>query len=163
MNLRNLNHNNIEEIWEINEQGLPGTGKVSREEISRLLDYSDLALGAFLSSRLIGFVICLPPKTEYGSLNYAWFNDRYSDFLYVDRIAVSKSHQNKGVGSIIYSEVIQNALELKVPVTAEVNLSPPNPGSVRFHLRHGFKQVDVYDSGEKKVAMMVYDLSLIHI
>jgi len=157
VDLRKLNQNHIEEIWEINEQGLPGTGKVSKEEIARLLDYSDLAFGAFLSSRLIGFVICLPPKTEYGSLNYAWFNDRYSDFLYVDRIAVSKSHQNKGVGSVIYSEVIQKALELKVPVTAEVNLSPPNPGSVRFHLRHGFKQVDVYDSGEKKVAMMVYD------
>ena len=103
MNLRELNQDHIEEIWEINEQGLPGTGKVSKDEISRLLDYSDLAFGAFLSSRLIGFVICLPPKTEYGSLNYAWFNDRYSDFLYVDRIAVSKSHQNKGVGSLTVS------------------------------------------------------------
>ena len=44
MNLRELNQNHIEEIWEINEQGLPGTGKVSKDEISRLLDYSDLAL-----------------------------------------------------------------------------------------------------------------------
>ena len=52
VNLRELNHNHIEEIWEINEQGLPGTGKVSKGKISRLLDYSNLAFGA-PSSRLI--------------------------------------------------------------------------------------------------------------
>ena len=43
MNLRELNQNHIEEIWEINEQGLPGTGKVSKDEISRLLDFANLA------------------------------------------------------------------------------------------------------------------------
>ena len=50
MNLRELNQRHIEEIWQINEQGLPGTGKVSKDEISSLLDYANLAFGAFLLS-----------------------------------------------------------------------------------------------------------------
>ena len=64
-----------------------------------LLDFSSLAVGAYHGKQLVGFVICLPPKTEYGSLNYAWFNQRYNEFLYVDRIAVATKYQNQKIGT----------------------------------------------------------------
>ena len=79
MIIRELNTQDITMIWKINEEGLPGTGKVSEDEIKKLLNYSELSLGAFDENELLGVVICLLPRTEYGSLNYAWFIKNYHD------------------------------------------------------------------------------------
>ena len=135
MEIRALQISDSSLIWEINEQGLPGTGKVSEQEIVDLLEFSSLSIGLFDNNSLLGFVICLPPKTAYGSLNYLWFNERYDDFLYVDRIAVSTANRNQKIGSKLYQAVIDTASKLGVPIAAEVNLRPPNPDSVRFHQR----------------------------
>ena len=155
MNIRHLTHADVEAMWVINEEGLPGTGRVSPSELTALLDLASLSLGAFDAQHMLGFVICLPPQTTYGSLNYAWFNQRYDAFLYVDRIAVATDHRNRGVGSALYSQVIAEANEQAVPVAAEVNLVPPNPGSVRFHQRFNFVEVGTLDHGEKAVTMFL--------
>jgi len=156
LEIRSLSKTDVDSIWKINEDGLPGTGKVSRDEIKELLDFASLAVGAYYSEELVGFVICLPPKTAYSSLNYAWFNQRYNEFLYVDRIAVKAQFQNQKIGTLLYDFVKRNATENGIPVTAEVNIQPPNPGSMRFHDRHGFQQVEVLDHDEKSVALFVY-------
>ena len=107
---------------------------------------------------MLGFVICLPPQTSYGSLNYAWFNQRYDAFLYVDRIAVAPADRNRGIGSALYENVISVARDRSVPVAAEVNLEPPNPGSVRFHHRFNFNEVGTLDHGTKAVTMFLRDV-----
>ena len=155
MNIRNLTHTDVEAMWAINEDGLPGTGQVSQVELMALLDLASLSLGAFEDDRMLGFVICLPPRTTYGSLNYAWFNQRYDAFLYVDRVAVAPTHRNKGVGTALYDKVVAAAQERSVPVAAEVNLDPPNPGSVRFHQRFNFDEVGTLDHGTKAVTMFL--------
>ena len=155
MNIRNLTHADVEAMWAINEDGLPGTGQVSPAELIALLDLASFAVGAFQDNSMLGFVICLPPRTTYGSLNYAWFNQRYDAFLYVDRIAVATDHRNRGVGSALYSQVIAEANEQAVPVAAEVNRRPPNPGSMRFHHRFNFVEVGTLDHGEKAVTMFL--------
>jgi len=104
---------------------------------------------------MVGFVLCLLPNTRYASLNYAWFNERYSSFLYVDRIAVAERHRDKGIGTLLYRYIIEHAHQRGLPVTAEVNLTPPNPGSIRFHERHDFNQIGEFHQGEKSVAMML--------
>ncbi|RJU88885.1 MAG: GNAT family N-acetyltransferase [Candidatus Poseidoniales archaeon] len=155
MQCRPLSEVDVASIWAINEEGLPGTGKVSENEIIKLLEYAELSLGFFDQESLLGFVICLPPGTSYGSLNYAWFNNRYDDFLYVDRVAVSTLHRNSKIGTKLYSEVISFAQERGVPVVAEVNRTPPNPGSMRFHERCGFSEVGVFSHQEKSVTMLL--------
>ncbi len=157
MQLRILGSKDIPSIWEINEQGLPGTGKVSQDEIAELIRLADLSLGAFEEDELVGFVLCLLPRTKYASLNYAWFNQRYNDFLYVDRIAVRESHRNRTIGSLLYQEVIAHAQQNNFPITAEVSLKPPNPDSMRFHYRFGFSEVGVLHHENKSVTMMFRD------
>ncbi len=155
MEIRNLASANIEAIWAINEQGLPGTGRVSEQEVSDLLQFSSLSVGMFDGNELLGFVICLPPGTRYGSLNYQWFNDHYNAFVYVDRIAVSTLHRNQGVGTKLYDAVVAYSKEKNIPIAAEVNLNPPNPGSIRFHERFNFEQVGVLHHNEKSVTMLL--------
>ena len=155
MDIIALSASDIDAMWTINEQGLPGTGKVSKEEIGQLLEFSSLSVGVFDQSELLGFVICLPPNTAYGSLNYAWFNEHYDSFVYVDRIAVAEEKRNRGVGSSLYNHVVSHSEQHRVPVAAEVNRNPPNPGSMRFHHRFGFEEVGVLHHEEKSVTMFV--------
>lgn len=153
--LRPLTPEDIPRMVDINEQGLPGTGKVTESEMADLLDLSELALGYDEHNVLNGFVLCLLPKTSYGSLNYAWFNQRYEEFLYVDRIAVAENVRSHGIGTHLYNKVIDHAEQLDIPVTAEVSLLPPNPGSMRFHNRHGFEKVGVFEQAKKAVTMLI--------
>jgi len=150
-----LTHEHVEAMWKINEEGLPGLGKVNSREMAALLEKSCYGLGAFRGESLAGFVLCLHPKSSYGSLNYAWFNARYSAFLYVDRIAVGTEERNSGIGALLYEAVSTRAREEGVPIAAEVNLDPPNPGSMRFHQRHGFSQVGTLSHPTYTVAMMM--------
>ena len=145
-------------MWEINEQGLPGTGKVSLDEMKNLLNISELSVGAFEDDSLLGFVICLLPNTAYGSLNYAWFNQRFENFIYVDRVAVDEKYRNQGIGQALYDTVFDYASEHKLPVTAEVSLRPQNLGSDRFHLRHGFSAIAEVDHGDKAVTMYIRNI-----
>ena len=154
MDIRGLSPADIDAMF-INEEGLPGTGQVSPQDLAALLNLASLSLGAFEDQTLVGFVVCLPPQTTYASLNYAWFNQRYDAFLYVDRIAVAHEHRNQGVGSALYEQVVSAAQDRAVPIAAEVNLKPPNPGSVRFHHRFNFVEVGKLDHGEKAVMMFL--------
>ena len=150
-----LTAEDVEAMWKINEQGLPGLGKVSAKEMGALLEKSCFALGAFRGESLAGFVLCLHPNSSYGSLNYRWFNERYSGFLYVDRVAVGAKERNAGVGTLLYQSVSERARLEGVPIAAEVNLEPPNPGSMRFHNRHGYVQVGTLAHSNYTVAMMI--------
>ena len=155
METRELSEIDVPSMWSINEQGLPGTGQVSEQEVSDLLKLSTLSIGVFREEELLGFVICLSPGTDYKSLNYAWFNNKYDAFIYVDRIAVSLDQRDEGIGSKLYEEVITYSQENAIPIAAEVNLNPPNPGSMRFHNRFGFEEVGIFHHKEKSVTMLL--------
>ncbi len=87
------------------------------------------------------FLFALPPGAQYASDNYAWFSARYASFVYVDRIAVHPRAQSRGCGSRLYEDLAVAAQGRWPCILAEVNLMPPNPGSARFHARHGFTAV----------------------
>ncbi|MDP6932998.1 MAG: GNAT family N-acetyltransferase [Myxococcota bacterium] len=155
MNLRTLHTDDVPALWRINEEGLPGVGKVSEAALADLLALAELPLGAVDGNDLVGFVLCLLPGTRYASLNYAWFNQHYDHFLYVDRIAVSRTHRNRQVGTRLYASVIEHAGSRHWPIAAEVSLQPPNPGSMRFHRRHDFTEVGTLHHPSQSVTMLL--------
>ena len=61
MEIRELSGSDVQKMWEINEQGLPGTGKVDEQGLLNLLEYSEISVGAYEDGELLGYVICLPP------------------------------------------------------------------------------------------------------
>jgi predicted GNAT superfamily acetyltransferase len=158
IDIQRLSEADVPALWRINEEGLPGVGKVSPDAMSRLVDLCVFPMGAFFEGTLAGFVLCLEPKTSYGSLNYAWFNDNFAEFLYVDRIAVAERFRDQNVGSRLYSRVFEEANQREWPVAAEVNISPPNPGSMRFHHRHGFDRVGTLEHDHYTVGMVLRPL-----
>ncbi len=87
-----------------------------------------------------GFVLCMDHTSTDEGPNFNWFKSRYDQFLYVDRIVVDLTKNQKGTGRAIYAQVFAEASRRGLPlVCAEVNTDPPNPVSIAFHEKQGFE------------------------
>ena len=140
----------------MNNAAVPNVNEIDEAELAELVRMTGLARTVEVDGVPCGFVLALRPGTGYDSANYEWFTGRYEDFLYVDRIVVTARRRSGGLGAALYDAVFRHAREHQVPrVTCEVNVAPPNPGSLRFHRRLGFTEVGTrhYD-GWKQVAML---------
>jgi predicted GNAT superfamily acetyltransferase len=98
------------------------------------------------TDHVLGFVLALAPGADYASENYRWFTargeERGAGFLYVDRIVVAEGHRGEGLGVVLYDAVFEVARASGVAeVDCEVNVRPPNPGSMAFHTRIGFAEL----------------------
>ena len=87
-----------------------------------------------------GFVLCMDHSSINDGPNFSWFRSRFDSFLYVDRIVVDLTQNQRGTGSALYAEVFAEAARRGLPIVcAEVNTDPPNPVSIAFHDKQGFE------------------------
>lgn len=102
-----------------------------------------------------GFILAMNERAKYASPNFLWFQARYPRFTYVDRIVIAAEHRRQGLGQLLYSD-LERLTGDAGPLTCEVNLRPPNPGSIDFHRRVGFTEVGTQDTdgGKKTVCLM---------
>jgi len=142
--VRALAPGDLDALVTINNQGYPAVPLATPEEIQALLDISALALGAVGGDgHLVGFLIGLNPGEDYDSENYRFFEARFDNHLYIDRVVLAEGARGLGLGSVLYEKVFEKAAhDGRAQVTCEVNLEPPNPGSLRFHYRWGFQDID---------------------
>lgn len=106
-----------------------------------------------------GFIITLGPGQQYDSPNYEFFTDNFQSFEYVDRIVIGEKGRGNGLGTAMYNYIIdQTSAE---HMTCEVNLEPPNPGSLHFHSSFGFEEVgrQYSEEGKKFVSLMAKRLN----
>jgi predicted GNAT superfamily acetyltransferase len=108
-----------------------------------------------------GFVLGMPPDLAYESENYLYFSVRARElgrsFIYVDRIVLLPALQSRGLGPRLYDAVFEEARRVgAAEVLCEVNVEPPNPGSLAFHTRLGFVEVGRQEThgGENVVALL---------
>lgn len=140
-------------IWAINQENVPAVGEETMGDLAEIARLSAIALVAEVDAAVVGFCLVLPPGTPYDSPNYRYFGDRYSDFIYLDRVAITSSHQGRSLGAAIYSEVERRASSPWF--TLEVNVMPPNEGSMRFHRRQGFVEVEQLETRPGKVVSLM--------
>ncbi len=154
--LRPLTVDDLATVLDINETNVHHLAPMDEEELRWFLDDATLALGAEVDGDLVGFVLVLAPGLDYPSRNYAWFTERYDDFLYLDRVAIDERARRQGVGTAIYDEVEGAAAERGVPLLLEVNLRPINEPSLAFHAQRGFGEVGTldHDEGAKVVRLL---------
>ena len=115
---------------------------------------------AVLEAQIAGFLVCLAPEAPYDSPNFQWLKARFSDFLYIDRVAVSSRFQRRGIASALYRDAAGRASARFRLLAAEVNLRPRNDESLLFHERFGFQPVGTQDHGHVEVQYMVRALPL---
>lgn len=149
MLLRDYRSDDLDAVHAINEAEVPAVGSVTRDELAHIASEASIALVAEVDGVVAGFCLVLAPGADYGSSNYAWFAERYDDFVYLDRVAISPAFQRRGIGRALYAEVEQVAPD-RCPSARdfllEVNLRPRNDQSLAFHAGLGFVEVGRRDT-----------------
>ena len=89
-----------------------------------------------------GYLIAFDQSAEYDSVNFRWFQARYDRIVYIDRVVVAPHARGRGLARRFYVELFESARAAGHDrVVAEINLDPPNPGSLAFHGALGFYEV----------------------
>ena len=160
MLIEDVSQNDLAEILALNESEVPHVGRVDIERMHWFAENATYFRVARVDQQLGAFLIGLRPGTRYQSVNYRWFCDRYDDFAYVDRIAVAAAGRRLGLASNLYDDFAAAMPASVTVMTCEVNLLPPNEGSMIFHTRLGFREVGTLssDDGSKKVALLLKNL-----
>ncbi len=138
-----MHADDVPAVAALNANASPAVNLLSEEEVASLYDLCDIALVATNRNRqVIAFLLSLAPGQPYESENYRWFEDRGVRHQYIDRIVVAPTAKGTGVGRALYESVFERARERGASeVSCEVNIDPPNPGSLAFHERLGFRQL----------------------
>lgn len=161
MPIRPYTSSDLPALHAINVAGEPGVGPVSQDELDAILAEGTCFVSVDAGAEPDGFILLVAPGADYHSPNFRWFEERLlsgtaPDFIYVDRIAIAASAQGEGLGAALYETAFDAFRGKTGAITCEVNTLPPNPGSIRFHERLGFKPVgeQVFTPGKKAVVYL---------
>ena len=141
--VRNIKNADLPRVLAINDANTPGVSELTMIELATDLKNSLHALVIDNEyGEVCAFCITFAPDAPDAGVNHQWFAKRYKSFVYLDRIAIDSKHQNRGLGALLYQTVEQRMLDSGEHslLCCEVNLEPPNPGSLRFHKRIGFTE-----------------------
>jgi predicted GNAT superfamily acetyltransferase len=146
--IRPVEPGDLDHILAINEANTPEVGSVDAERMRFIVGESPIALAVEVGETIAGFCLVLGSNSSYDSVNYRWFTERYDGFMYLDRVAFAASHRGQGLGTLLYAQVDRAMADLGDvgALALEVNVDPPNEGSLRFHERLGFVEVGQQDT-----------------
>ena len=142
MLIRQAKISDFPRILNINAAEEEKTSRIDLARITQLDLWSDYHKVAVVDDEVVGFLLVMSETSDYDGENFRWFVERYSRFLYIDRIVIDGSAARRGVGSALYSDLIQfAAIQGRSVLCCEINVSPPNPVSHAFHAHFGFEEV----------------------
>ena len=159
--IRNFEKKDYDRILKLNDESVCFLSPLTNERLNSLITQSEIFNVIEVDGVVEAFVLALREGKEYDSINYLWFSDHYDRFLYIDRIVVSLKMHRKGLGNMLYHSVFNDAKLISLPyLAAEIDIDPPNPGSLMFHEKFGFKEVEIQAvaEGEKVVSLQIVKL-----
>jgi predicted GNAT superfamily acetyltransferase len=130
----------LERVLELNEESVNALSPLDLGGVQRHQQLADVSVVWDIGGDAVGFAFAFAPGSTYESVNYRWHGERFADFLYLDRIAVSSRARRTGIGSKIYDYIEALAAE-HGRMVCEVNSDPPNEESLAFHERRGYRPV----------------------
>ncbi len=154
--IRNASAADFEVIVALNQASVSFLSPLNINRLALLSSQSCYHRVYSTAQGITGFLLAFEQDSDYDSVNYQWFKQRYPQFVYIDRIVVSPSVRGQGVGRLLYEDLFDFARQASAPlVTCEYDLDPPNPASQAFHQQMGFKQVGSQhlDYAAKQVSM----------
>ncbi len=159
--LRPYRATDLDALVAVNDGASPAVPITPRDGLAALVAMSTVAVVVESGGEPAGFVLGMPPDLAYESENYLYFSVRARElgrsFVYVDRIVLLPALQSRGLGPRLYDAVFEEARRVgAAEVLCEVNVEPPNPGSLAFHTRLGFVEVGRQEThgGENVVALL---------
>jgi predicted GNAT superfamily acetyltransferase len=154
-----LTAGDADRILGLNNEHAVETSSLDLATATYLLAMCFYAKGIGLGAR--GFLLALDQDAAYDNFNFQWFRGRFERFVYIDRIIIAKNARGQGLARLMYEDLFAEAKAAgHVRVVCEVNIEPPNEGSLAFHRSMGFVALaDVaVKGGSKRVRYLVKEL-----
>ena len=162
VSIRTFATHDVDPAMALNNANVPELNELDAAEVARLAALAEAALVAEVDGAFAGFCWVLGPNQPYGSLNYGWFSRQYTDFVYLDRIAVHPEFRRYGIGRAFYRMLVEQFSGAWKLLACEVNLRPRNDASLHFHHSIGFREVGQQetDGGAKTVSLLALPLAV---
>lgn len=158
---RPVTEDDLARLLELNNRATPAVPEHSEEEFSELWRMMDYSVAVWSNESVVGFLWAVEPGSSYTSENYRFFEEQGFPHLYIDRIVVDDSARGQGLGTSLYEHVFDEARRRGfTAVTCEVNLEPPNPGSLSFHHRMGFDDYAIQSTKGGQVVVQLLRATL---
>jgi uncharacterized protein len=151
LKIRPFQPGDLSHLLRLNNAAVPAVNELTAEELLDLLNSALTCVVAAVEDEPRGFLLCVADGTDYESRNYRWLSERFSNFAYTDRICVDETLRGQKIGDALYSALFKHLAGSDRSFVCEVNERPPNPGSLRFHKKLGFKEIGNADNGDKAV------------
>jgi predicted GNAT superfamily acetyltransferase len=153
--IRHITKADWPEILRLNEESVHFLSAMDEAKLAKWSDTASYFRVVELDGKVAAFLMGFRKGDDYAGVNFAWFAQRYSDFVYVDRIVVAPDYRGRKLADLLYDDFEKFARERVIRhLTCEVNAEPPNPVSLRFHERRGFKEVGREEYAGKTVSML---------
>ena len=161
--LRDAVISDLKSIREINEDSIPAVNTVSSDEFIWFFNmslYFKVSVGE--KGKVNGFLLVLPTGLNYESLNYKWFSKNFSEFAYIDRIAIKAEYRGMGIGKSLYIDLEQSVEKHIKRIACEFNIKPDNPISKKFHEGLEYKKVgtQLTENNTKEVSLMIKEINV---
>lgn len=106
---------------------------------------------------LIGYLLAFPSQAPYDGEEFiALVRSRAERFLYIDQVAVARHMRRTGAASALYEHVEADARRTAfAALCCEVNLEPPNPGSLAFHRQAGFERLGMLETADGRTVALL--------
>ncbi len=127
-------------VLRLNEESVTALSPLAAAELEAHRRDATHAVVCDVDGEVAAFALAYGPGSTYESINYRWHSERFSDFLYLDRIAVSATWRRSGIGTALYDHLEAYAAA-HGRMVCEVNCEPPNPESLAFHTRRGYRVI----------------------
>jgi len=149
MLIRDATAGDFERILQLNEESVHFLSPLTLARLQSLHAESAYHRVVDVDGKVAGFLLAFREGTNYDSSNYVWFTKSYDQFLYIDRVVVSKDFQGQGIGNKLYDDIFAFARNSGVGrIACEFDIDPPNHASQRFHDRFGFSEVGTRSYGD---------------
>ena len=150
-----MQRSDVAAVLALNADVVELTSPMDEARFDALFEAASLRLVAEHDGEVLGFLLALADDRSYENANFAWFSARLRSFLYVDRVVVSARSRGLGIGQLLYGALFDSAARSGLlNVCAEIDLDPPNEGSLRFHERSGFVRIGTRTMDGGKVLSM---------
>ena len=140
----------VAQCHELNELNIPNVGTKSLDGFMNLIENSDYNECILKNNKVVGYIVCFQDTENtinyMNGIKHKNFNEienRVSNFLYIDRVAVDSKHRKNKLGTSLYENTLNFAKKNLIKhLTAEINLLPSiNEASFKFHQSFGFNEI----------------------